>query len=79
MGEKPEARVAVMPPVNDNDWPGRGLEIKQDQHVCLIARAIGHHMARQHYSAWEKKQRRAANDNSPATLGEEIEGQGPKG
>ncbi|MBC07033.1 MAG: hypothetical protein CMO10_12155 [Thalassospira sp.] len=68
-----------MPPVNDNDWSGDGLEIKQDPHVCMIARAIGYHIARQHYLAWEKTQRRVANDNSPATLGEEIEGQGPKG
>lgn len=75
MAKRSEARVAVTPPVNDND----GMEIKQDQHICVIARAMGHYIARQHYLAWEKKQRQAANDNSPATLGEEIKGQGPKG
>ena len=79
MAKKLEARVAVTPPVNDNDQPKARLKIKADPYVCIIAHAIGHHMARQNYLAWEKRQRRAANDNSPATLGEEIKGQGPKG
>jgi hypothetical protein len=64
---------------NDNDRPRGRLKIKSDPSVRIIARAIGHHIARQHYLAWEKKQRQAANDNSPATLGEEIKEQGPKG
>ncbi|WP_417834036.1 hypothetical protein [Thalassospira xiamenensis] len=79
MPEKQETRVTVTPPANDNDQPRGRLKIKPDPSVCIIARAIGHHIARQHYVAWEKKQRQAANDNSPATLGEEIKGQGPKG
>ncbi len=64
---------------NDNDRPSGRLKTKPDPSVRIIARAIGHHIARQHYLAWEKKQRRVANDNSPATLGEEIKGHGPKG
>ncbi|MDM7978207.1 MULTISPECIES: hypothetical protein [Thalassospira] len=74
MTQKKNGMARVIPSAaNDN---GGGEEA---QHLRTIAHAIGHHIARQHYLAWEKKQRRAANDNSPATLGEEIKGQGPKG
>lgn len=64
---------------NDNGVADNEVESDVNAHIRIIARALGHHIARQHYLAWEEKQRRAANDNSPATLGEEIEGQGPKG
>jgi len=78
VAKRSEERGVVTPPVNDNDQPGDQSEIKSP-YVCIIARAIGSHMARQHYLAWQKKQRQPANDNSPATLEEEIKGHGPKG
>ena len=74
----PKYPEVVQVPANNSDGSVDGLEITPP-YVCVIARAIGHHIARQHYSAWEKTQRRAANDNSPASLEEEIEGQCPKG
>ncbi|KZB56387.1 hypothetical protein [Thalassospira xiamenensis] len=61
-------------PANDN---GKAKNADIDVHICTISRAVGYHLARKHYLAWEKKQRRAVNDNNPATLGEEIKGQGP--
>lgn len=74
MTQKQNGMAGAIPSAaNDNN----GEEAAQ--HVRTIAQAIGHHVAREHYLAWEKKQRRVANDNSPTTLGEEIKGQGPKG
>ncbi len=73
MDTKDKRAKNVLPKINDNGVRNTELQL------YIISQAIGHHIARQHYLAWEKKQRRAANDNSPATLGEEIKGQGPKG
>ena len=73
MDTKDKRAKNVLPKINDNGVRNTELQL------YIISQAIGHHIARQPYLAWEKKQRRAANDNSPATLGEEIKGQGPKG
>ncbi|RCK27747.1 hypothetical protein TH1_10760 [Thalassospira lucentensis MCCC 1A00383 = DSM 14000] len=71
-------RKSVPFPANDNGVSDDGRQGDSDR-IRAVARAVGYQIAREHFAAWEKKQRRAANDNSPATLGEEIERQGPKG
>ncbi|KZC98802.1 hypothetical protein AUP40_22045 [Thalassospira xiamenensis] len=66
-------------PANDNEVSGTEVGRALTTDIRMVARAIGHQIAREHFAAWEKKERRAANDNSPATLGEEIKGRDPKG
>lgn len=58
---------------NDN---GAGKE-EAEQHLRSIARAVGRHIAREHFRVWERRQQRAANDNQ-LTASEE-EGQTPEG
>lgn len=58
---------------NDN---GAGKE-EAEQHLRSIARAVGRHIAREHFRVWEGRQQRAANDNQ-LTASEE-EGQTPEG
>ena len=60
-------------PANDN---GAGKE-EAEQHLRSIARAVGRHIAREHFRAWERRLPRAANDNQ-LTASEE-EGQTPEG
>ena len=44
---------------NDN---GAGKE-EAARHLRTIARAVGRHIAREHFRAWERRRQRAANDN----------------
>ncbi len=52
-------------------------ELKPEQGRRSIARAVGRHIAREYFRAWERRQQRAANDNQ-LTASEE-EGQTPEG
>ena len=62
---------------NDNS-PGTETGTGEaEQHLRSIARAVGRHIAREHFRAWERRQQRAANDNQ-LTASEE-EGQSPEG
>ena len=60
-----EAAEKVVPAANDNDAPeGRQAAGILDPRICIIARAIGRQIAREHIRAWEKEGReQAANDN----------------
>tara|TARA_R110002153_G_scaffold91252_1_gene222589 strand:- start:2095 stop:2355 length:261 start_codon:yes stop_codon:yes gene_type:complete len=58
---------------NDN---GAGME-EAEQHLRSIARAIGRHIAREHFRVWERRRQRVANDNQLAAS--EEEGQSPEG
>ena len=58
---------------NDN---GAGKE-EAARHLRVIARAIGRHIAREHFRVWERRRQRAANDNQ-LTASEE-EGQTQEG
>lgn len=78
------ASGTVPSPANDNGPSGgRGspesrAEGGLDPRIRIIARAIGHHIAREHIRAWERTRRRqAANDN--ATPEREEEGRKPEG
>ena len=62
---------------NDNS-PGTETETGEaEQHLRSIARAVGRHIAREHFRAWERRQVKAANDNRPVVS--EEEGQSPEG
>ena len=50
---------AIPPAANDN---GAGKE-EAARHLRTIARAVGRHIAREHFRAWERRRQRAANDN----------------
>ncbi|MAY43636.1 MAG: hypothetical protein CML65_00025 [Rhodobacteraceae bacterium] len=64
-------------PANDN---GKTNSADISVQICTISRAVGRQIARESCLEWmRKRSRKPANDNSPATLGEEIKGQGPKG
>src|SRR3546814_2027323 len=52
---------------NDN---GAGKE-EAEQHLRSIARAVGRHIAREHFRVWERRQQRAANDNQLTASEEE--------
>lgn len=71
-------RKSVPFPANDNGVSDDGRQGDSGR-IKAVARAVGYQIAREHFAAWEEKQRRPSNDNSPATLEEEIKGQGPKG
>ena len=76
MKKRKHAEAAVPHPANDNNPPQGGL----DPRIRIIARAIGHQIAREHYAAWERSGRRkASNDNVPAGPVSEVEGRKPEG
>ena len=64
---------AIPPPANDNDT---GRE-EVARHYRTIAQAIGRHIAREHFRAWEKRRQQAANNNRSAPP--EEEGRFPEG
>ena len=69
----PKEKVAA----NDNG-AGKG---EAARHLRTIARAVGRHIAREHFRAWERRRQRAANDNrvSKQEGVPEEEGQSPEG
>ena len=78
MKKEEPASGTVPSPANDNGSPGSRAEGGLDPRIRSIARAIGRQIAREHYAAWERTQRRqAANDN--ATPEQEEEGRKPEG
>jgi len=73
-GDEDWAGRVVPPPANDN---GAGTG-EAERHLRTIAQAIGRQIAREHFATWERKRRRAANDNAPGAEPEE-EGSSPEG
>lgn len=67
MKREDEDDIIVPPAANDNGSPIGGL----DPRLRIIARAIGHQIAREQWAAWEGENRRlAANDNRPEEEGQ---------
>ncbi|WP_419914598.1 hypothetical protein [Hoeflea sp.] len=63
MKEKDDRATAAPSPANENG-PGREAVQEAERHLSTIARAIGHHIAREHVRIRERERRkRAANDN----------------
>ncbi|MDR3516867.1 MAG: hypothetical protein P4M00_13715 [Azospirillaceae bacterium] len=71
MKQEDEDGIIVPPAANSNGSPNGGSPIGGlDPRLRIIARAIGHQIAREQWAAWEGKNRRlAANDNRPEEEG----------
>jgi hypothetical protein len=72
MKQEDEDGIIVPPAENGNGLPNGGSPIGGlDPRLRIIARAIGHQIAREQWAAWEGKNRRlAANDNRPEEEGQ---------
>jgi hypothetical protein len=72
MKQEDEGGIIVPPAANGNGSPNGGSPIGGlDPRLRIIARAIGHQIAREQWAAWEGENRRlAANDNRPEEEGQ---------